>query len=429
MAAVRSRARRGRRRRGADARGVQQGRPARRRGARALAGVVSGGDRRVGADGGRARRADRGDGVAAGARHGDRSARVRRRLRRRSRADRAALSRRADPPPRNLERQRGDRSRSCRAGRSSGFKACRCAHHEAAVPCGGRSSGWGSRSSLASACGPKKLGAATAGSRRDEVSRLHLSGGGSGARHAGGARAPPGRLAVAAGGGPQGSRAELRGRVEAVAGFLSGRSRPGLRRARAKRPRACGRALRSRDRRESALRAGAVGRGEALLALGQREMALKSLEAAVVADPSLGSLRNEDCGAAGARPAGRRRSRRGRRPSPAGWRMRGASTTGRLPPRPTVRSCTASWRTCSGARAISDAALQQAEKAAELDPTDARTHILIGDIQESRHDLKRAVAAYESAIALESEPGARKEDRRAARAARAGQHAGRVPGD
>jgi tetratricopeptide (TPR) repeat protein len=52
----------------------------------------------------------------------------------------------------------------------------------------------------------------------------------------------------------------------------------------------------------------------------------------------------------------------------------------------------------------SDAALQQAEKAAELDPTDARTHILIGDIQESRNDLKRAVAAYESAIALESNP-------------------------
>ncbi len=48
-----------------------------------------------------------------------------------------------------------------------------------------------------------------------------------------------------------------------------------------------------------------------------------------------------------------------------------------------------------------DTALAQAQKALELEPTDVRAQILLGDIYDAQKDAAKAVAAYEAALALE----------------------------
>ena len=48
-----------------------------------------------------------------------------------------------------------------------------------------------------------------------------------------------------------------------------------------------------------------------------------------------------------------------------------------------------------------DRALRHAQKALELEPTDVRAQILIGDIYEAQKESLKAVAAYEAALALE----------------------------
>jgi tetratricopeptide (TPR) repeat protein len=143
-----------------------------------------------------------------------------------------------------------------------------------------------------------------------------------------------------------------------------------------------------------------VGRGDALLALGQRDMALKSFEAAVVADESLAPLRTrievlrvrgqqEDVDAA-----------------------RKAAESGHFEEafRAYERAIAASpespflYRELADVvrrRGDLDAALQHAEKASQLDPSDARAHIIIGEIFEAKQDPLKAVAAYEAAVALE----------------------------
>jgi len=143
-----------------------------------------------------------------------------------------------------------------------------------------------------------------------------------------------------------------------------------------------------------------VGRGEALLALGQRDMALKSLEAAVVADPNLAWLRTridvlrvrglqDDVAAA-----------------------RNAADAGRLDDarRAYDQAIAASPESPFLYRELADvsrrqgdlaAALQHATKAADLEPTDVRAQILIGEIHEAQRDLLNAVVAYDAALALE----------------------------
>jgi len=143
-----------------------------------------------------------------------------------------------------------------------------------------------------------------------------------------------------------------------------------------------------------------VGRGEALLALGQRDMALKSLEAAVVADPNLGALRT------------RIDVLRARGQQEDVTAARKAAESGRLDDARAAyeRAIAASPDSPFLYRELADVhrrqnnldgALQQATKAAELDPTDARTQVLIGDIQEARKEPALAIPAYESALALE----------------------------
>jgi tetratricopeptide (TPR) repeat protein len=143
-----------------------------------------------------------------------------------------------------------------------------------------------------------------------------------------------------------------------------------------------------------------VGRGEALLALGQRDMALKSLEAAVVADPNLGALRNriavlrtrgqqEDVAAA------RKAAESGRVDDARAAYERAIAAS---PDSPFLYRELADVHRRQGNL---DAALQQATRAAELDPTDVRAQVLIGEIHEARKDVPRAIAAYGSALALE----------------------------
>jgi len=143
-----------------------------------------------------------------------------------------------------------------------------------------------------------------------------------------------------------------------------------------------------------------VGRGEALLALGQRDMALKSLEAAVVADPNLAPLRTRiDVLRA-----------RGLQDDVAAARK--AAESGRFDEARSVyeRAIVASPDSPFLYRELGDvqrrqgnldAALKDAVKASELDPTDGRAQLLIGEIHEARKELPLAIAAYETALALE----------------------------
>jgi tetratricopeptide (TPR) repeat protein len=143
-----------------------------------------------------------------------------------------------------------------------------------------------------------------------------------------------------------------------------------------------------------------VGRGEALLALGQRDMALKSFEAAVVADANLQPLRSrievlrvrllqDDVAAA-----------------------RTAAESGRLDDarRAYEQAITASPDSPFLYRELATVlrrdgdlpgALQQARKASDLEPTDSRTQVLIGELLEAQDDITGALQAYEAARALE----------------------------
>jgi tetratricopeptide (TPR) repeat protein len=143
-----------------------------------------------------------------------------------------------------------------------------------------------------------------------------------------------------------------------------------------------------------------VGRGEALLGLGERDMALKSLEAAVVADPSLAALRS------------RIEVLRVRGLQDDVADARKATEAGRFEEarRLYERAITASPESPFLYREVADlarrqgdpdTALVQATKASELDPTDARAHVLMGEIHEARGDTAKAVEAFAEAVALE----------------------------
>jgi len=143
-----------------------------------------------------------------------------------------------------------------------------------------------------------------------------------------------------------------------------------------------------------------VGRGEALLALGQRDMALKSFEAAVVADASLAPLRTR---IEVLRVRGLQDDVDAARKAAEGGRLDEAHQA-------YDRAIAASPESPFLYRELADVvrrqgdldlALQDAQKATELDPSDARAQVVIGEILEARKDVPNAIAAYEAAIALE----------------------------
>jgi tetratricopeptide (TPR) repeat protein len=143
-----------------------------------------------------------------------------------------------------------------------------------------------------------------------------------------------------------------------------------------------------------------AGRGEALLALGQRDQALASFEAAVAADPQLSAIRSrievlrfrglqDDVDAA-----------------------RKAADAGRLPEARTLyeRTIAASPDSPFLYRELAivekrennlAAALEHAQKAATLNPTEPRNFTTIGEIYEAQSEFAKAVDAYSKANELE----------------------------
>jgi tetratricopeptide (TPR) repeat protein len=143
-----------------------------------------------------------------------------------------------------------------------------------------------------------------------------------------------------------------------------------------------------------------AGRGEALLALGQRDMALKSFEAAIVSDPNLSSLRTriEVLRARGQQDdvaAARKALEAGKFDEARAAYERAIVAS---PESPFLYREMADLMRRQGNL---DAAVQQAGKAADLDPADPRAQVLLGEIHEARKDLPAAIAAYDTALKLE----------------------------
>lgn len=143
-----------------------------------------------------------------------------------------------------------------------------------------------------------------------------------------------------------------------------------------------------------------AGRGEALLALGQRDTALASFEAASVADPNLASLRTR---IEVLRARGLQDDVAAARKALEAGKLVEARTAyeSAIVASPDSQFLYRELADLLRRQGNLDAALQQASKAAELDPTDARTHVLVGEIHEARKDLPAAIASYESSLKLE----------------------------
>jgi tetratricopeptide (TPR) repeat protein len=144
-----------------------------------------------------------------------------------------------------------------------------------------------------------------------------------------------------------------------------------------------------------------VGRGEALLALGEREMALKSFEAAVVSNASLSNLRSrievlrfrtlqEDVAAA------RKAAEGGRLDDSRTAYQRALAAS---PQSPFLLRELAMVERRAGNLPL---AVQLAQKASDIDPSDARSSIFLGELHEAGGDIPKAIEAYEAAVALES---------------------------
>ena len=143
-----------------------------------------------------------------------------------------------------------------------------------------------------------------------------------------------------------------------------------------------------------------VGRGDALLESGQRDAALQSFEVALAADPTLAALRS------------RIEVLRFRGLQDDVADARKAAESGRLPEARKLyqQAIAASPQSPFLYRELAvverrdgdlPAALVHAQKASELEPADARTLVLIGEILEARGEADAAITAYSSAIALE----------------------------
>ena len=146
-----------------------------------------------------------------------------------------------------------------------------------------------------------------------------------------------------------------------------------------------------------------VGMGDALLGLGKRDDALKSFESAVEIDPSLTSLKSrievlrfrglqDDVAAA-------RKAVEAGRLGEA--RQLYQSAIKSSPQSPFLYRELATLEQRQGDLA---AALVHAQKAAELEPGDARTQVMVGEILEARGALDGAIQAFSAALALEPNP-------------------------
>jgi len=146
-----------------------------------------------------------------------------------------------------------------------------------------------------------------------------------------------------------------------------------------------------------------VGRGEALLALGERERALTSFESAVAADPDLSSLRSrievlrfrglqDDVAAA--------------RKAAEGGRLDEARTAYKRALIASPQSPFLLRELALVERRAGDlpSAVQHAQQAVDLEPTDVRSLMVLGELYEAVGDLEKAVGTYEAAVGLEPNP-------------------------
>ncbi|HSL23354.1 MAG TPA: S-layer homology domain-containing protein [Vicinamibacterales bacterium] len=143
-----------------------------------------------------------------------------------------------------------------------------------------------------------------------------------------------------------------------------------------------------------------AGRGEALLGLGRRQEAIASFEAVLAANPSMTELRSrvdalrframeDEIGAA------RRARDVGRFDEAAAAYERAISAS------PESGFLYRELAAAEQRLGRNDAALAHARKAIELDATDARAHLLAGEILEAQRQFAAALAEYEAAAALE----------------------------
>ena len=146
-----------------------------------------------------------------------------------------------------------------------------------------------------------------------------------------------------------------------------------------------------------------TGRGDALLAAGQRDTALKSFEAAAAADPTLQSLQSridvlrlrvlqDDVAAA------RKAAESGKL---ADARQAYLQAIAASPQSPFLYRELAAVEKQDNDLA---AALVHAQKASELDPSDARALVLTGEILEARGAFDAALQTFSAALALEPNP-------------------------
>ena len=143
-----------------------------------------------------------------------------------------------------------------------------------------------------------------------------------------------------------------------------------------------------------------AGRAEALLAINQPQAALQSLEAALQADPSLAPLRSrvevlrfrtqqENITSA------RKLAEAGRI---AEARTAYQSAIAASPGSPFLHRELAEVERRAGNAA---AALEQARQAAELDPEEPRTFLLLGELYEGKGQYDRAIEAFTTAVMLQ----------------------------
>jgi tetratricopeptide (TPR) repeat protein len=150
----------------------------------------------------------------------------------------------------------------------------------------------------------------------------------------------------------------------------------------------------------AAYAAALAGRGEALLKLGEREQALGSFEAAIAADPQLSALRSRIevlrfRGLQNDVDAARRAAEAGRLGDAHALYER---TLKASPDSPFLYRELAVVERRQGNLA---AALAHAQKAVELNPSESRNFVTIGEIYEAQGEYAKAAEAYSAAAAIE----------------------------
>ncbi|HEY7189752.1 MAG TPA: tetratricopeptide repeat protein, partial [Vicinamibacterales bacterium] len=146
-----------------------------------------------------------------------------------------------------------------------------------------------------------------------------------------------------------------------------------------------------------------VGRGQTLLALGREAEALKSLEAALAADPSLADVRRRVevlrfRGLQDIIEAARDAARKGRDDDARAAYGRALAAS------PESAFLHRELGLLERRAGHADQALQELNRAAELDPSDAASLVQIGELLDERRDFAGAEAAYRKAAGIEPTP-------------------------